>query len=83
MAYITYIIYSICLDRYYIGFTGQSIDLRLKKHNSNHKGFTGKQADWAVKHTETFATKAEAMKRERQIKAWKSRDKLESLISSE
>jgi len=35
--YIVYILCSINKDRYYIGFTGDEIQERLRKHNSNHK----------------------------------------------
>jgi putative endonuclease len=83
MIYIVYIIYSSHLDRYYIGFTGDSLVSRLNKHNSTHKGFTGKNHDWTVVYSETFATKKEAMARERQIKSWKSRRMIEKLISAE
>ena len=64
MKYLVYIIYSAQLDKFYIGFTSDEISIRLKKHNANHKGFTGKNADWIVKYTEEFTTKSEAMKRE-------------------
>ena len=62
--YIVYILYSIIKDRYYIGFTGDEMQERLRKHNSNHRGFTCKVADWRIMHTESFAQKKEAMKRE-------------------
>ncbi len=83
MRYIVYILYSVSLDRYYVGYTGDSIETRLRKHNANHKGFTSENVDWTVKHIETFPTKKEAMEREKQIKAWKSRLKIEQLISTE
>ncbi|OIQ97355.1 hypothetical protein GALL_206140 [mine drainage metagenome] len=56
---------------------------RLKKHNSNHKGFTGKFNDWKIIYTETFDKKSDAMKREKEIKNWKSRIKVEKLIGLE
>ena len=59
------------------------MDVRLKKHNANHKGFTGRNADWVVKYTEEFETKFDAMKREKEIKGWKSRLKIQKLISTE
>jgi putative endonuclease len=55
---------------------------RLRKHLSNHKGFTGSASDWEIKYTEEFATKEEAMQRERQVKNWKSRKMVEELILS-
>ncbi|MDD5572103.1 MAG: GIY-YIG nuclease family protein [Bacteroidales bacterium] len=74
-----YIIYSAVLDKYYVGYT-ENIEQRIRKHNSNHKGFTGKKYDWVLKYSETFQTKQEAIKRETQIKRWKSRIKIEELI---
>ncbi len=82
MKYLIYIIYSDSLNRFYIGYTGDEMHVRLSKHNANHKGFTGKNADWALKYAEVFMTKKEALKREKEIKAWKSRVKIEKLISS-
>jgi putative endonuclease len=54
---------------------------RLRKHNTNHKGFTGGIGDWAVVYTESFNTAIDARKRELQIKKWKSRIMIERLIS--
>lgn len=78
----TYILYSSILDKYYIGFTGDNIHIRLAQHLSNHKGFTGKSKDWKIVYTEIFNTKPEAMHREKQLKAWKNKLRLEQLINS-
>ncbi len=75
-----YIIYSISVDRYYVGVTSD-IQGRIKKHNSNHKGFTGKANDWELKYSEEFELKSKAMRRESQIKSWKSRTAIEELIN--
>jgi len=80
MAY-TYILYSESANRYYVGSTGVALSLRIKKHNTNHKGFTGGFADWTLKYHEAFDTEEQARKREREIKAWKSRKLIERLIS--
>jgi putative endonuclease len=80
--YTVYILYSAELDRYYIGFTSDSITTRLKKHLANHKGFTGKKTDWQVVYTEEYAEKKEAMTREKKIKSWKSRIMIEKIIQS-
>ncbi len=79
--YIVYILYSLISDRYYTGFTGDEILERLRRHNSNHKGFTGKVADWKIVYTETFSEKDEGIKREAEIKSWKSRKRIEQLIA--
>ncbi len=76
-----YILYSVKRDRYYIGYTGDELTVRIRKHNTNHKGFTGGAGDWELKYIEVFGDKLSAHRRELQIKGWKSRIKLESLIS--
>ncbi len=39
---ITYSLYSEILDKYYIGHTEQSMEERLRRHLSDHKGFSAK-----------------------------------------
>jgi putative endonuclease len=77
---IVYILYSKVIDRYYVGST-TNIEERLRRHNSNHKGFTGKANDWYVVHQENYDEKQEAKNREVQIKSWKSRKSIEALIN--
>ncbi|MBE0638472.1 MAG: GIY-YIG nuclease family protein [Bacteroidales bacterium] len=67
MSFHFYILYSPSLDCYYYGHT-ENIDDRLRKHNSKHKGFTGKVGDWRVVFTGIYPTKELAYARERQIK---------------
>ncbi|MFD1629509.1 GIY-YIG nuclease family protein [Pseudopedobacter beijingensis] len=76
-----YVLYSLTANRYYIGVTSD-VAGRLRRHKSNHKGFTGKSSDWQLVYTEIYEEKSEAMKRERELKSWKSRSRLEALISS-
>ena len=77
-----YILYSVLLNRFYVGYTGSSVEKRLEKHLANHKGFTGKQTDWKIMYIETYDTKVAAIKREMEIKKWKSRKMIEKLIGS-
>jgi putative endonuclease len=79
--YFLYILFSPKLNKYYIGFTTDIQD-RIRKHNSNHKGFTGGIGDWQLAYSEEFDNKTEAMKREIQIKKWKSRKLIEKLIQA-
>ena len=81
MAYTCYILYSTFRNKYYVGFTSGGLEERILKHNSNHKGFTGKTGDWQLKYKELFNTKSEAMQRELQIKKQKSRKYIEQLIA--
>ena len=78
----TYILFSTTRHKYYVGFTGDDLQERLSKHNSNHKGFTGKVGDWKIVHSELYHSKSEAYAREREIKSWKSKAKIEILIHS-
>jgi putative endonuclease len=56
---------------------------RLRKHNSDHQGYTGHVGDWKLRYSEVYNEKTEAMKREKQIKKWKSRKLIEKLIGLE
>ena len=77
-----YILHSDSLNRFYIGFTSDSPEERLRKHLANHQGFTSKATDWKIVFTESFDNKPSAMNREKQIKNWKSRKMIEKLIGS-
>jgi putative endonuclease len=74
-----YILYSQTKDRYYVG-SCEDVNKRLVKHNTNHSGFTGKTGDWIIKWVEEYTIKTDALKREKQIKLWKSRKMIENLI---
>ena len=75
-----YILHSKNLDTYYVGHTTALIEERLSRHLSNHKGYTAKAKDWHIVYSEIFNTKKEAYAREREVKKWKSRIKIEELI---
>jgi len=79
--YSVYIIYSQKIDRYYIGFSSNVQD-RLLKHNRNSKGFSNVGKPWILVYQESFENKKDAMARESQLKKWKNRERLESLIKS-
>ena len=74
-----YILFSKSKNKYYIGSTS-NLEERIKKHNSNHKGFTGNTNDWEVVYSEKFESTQEARLRESQIKKWKSRVMIEKLM---
>lgn len=79
MTFYCYILFSPKLNKYYIGHTGEVLTERIRKHNSDHAGFTGGLGDWQLKWKEAWDTKEGAYKRERQIKRWKSKKMIESL----
>ncbi|MDA6069917.1 GIY-YIG nuclease family protein [Flavobacterium sp. AC] len=74
-----YVLYSNSLNQYYIGHTSESLEERLRKHLSNHSGFTGRAKDPIVAYFEEFVTKSLAYKRELEVKKWKSKLKLKNL----
>ena len=63
-----YILYSKTLQKYYVGATSMEPESRLKKHLSNHKGFTGKAKDWRIIKQVELDTKKEALILEKKIK---------------
>ena len=75
-----YILYSRSLDRYYIGVT-ENVEVRFTKHLAKHRGYTGSATDWELKYVETFPAKRAALIREKQLKRWKNRKRIEELIS--
>ena len=82
MKFYCYILFSQERNRYYIGSSGDDFNERLRKHNSNHKGFKGAYTDWKLVYQEFFETVSEARKRELKIKSWKSRAAIEKLITT-
>ena len=78
--YFAYILYSAIRNKYYVG-SCEDIPKRIIKHNTNHSGFTGKVGDWVLKWSESHQDKTDALKLEKQIKAWKSRKMIEKLIA--
>ena len=79
MIYYFYILYSKSIDKYYYGHTS-NLSERVRKHNSQHKGFTGQVNDWELVYIEEFESKEYAYSRERQVKSWKSRIRIRKLI---
>jgi putative endonuclease len=76
-----YILYSERINKYYIGSSSNVHD-RLRKHNNASKGFTNTGRPWIIVYTEDFANKADAAAREKLLKKWKNRTRLEALFKS-
>ena len=77
-----YILHSTQLDKFYIGHTTENLQERLRKHLSTHSGFTSKAKDWVIVYYESFEDKSSAYKRELEVKNWKSKIKIQKLVSS-
>ena len=75
-----YILYSTLLDKYYIGHTEMRPEERLKRHVTNHGGFTARAKDWAIVYRREYSTKSEAFAEERRMKNLKSRVMIERMI---
>ena len=48
MPYFVYILYSKSQDKFYIGCSGDLLEERLRKHNTHHRGYTGRTNDWQL-----------------------------------
>ena len=79
MPYIVYILHSLTKDKFYICYTANLTE-RITRHNQKSKGFTGLTNDWTLVYHEEFNSQSEAIQREKQIKNWKSKIKIQELI---
>ena len=80
--YLVYILYSEQAGKFYIGHTSEEINERLRKHLSDHSGFTAHFKDWKVVYTEPFEDKSAAYQRELELKSWKSSKRIGKLVQS-
>ena len=71
------------LDQYYVGHTCEELKERLRKHLSNHSGFTARSKDWELVYSEPYPDKSSAYRREREVKSWKSKKKLKEIIEKD
>ncbi|MBI1807633.1 MAG: GIY-YIG nuclease family protein [Ignavibacteria bacterium] len=78
----TYILRSRVTQRYYIGHS-ENVLKRLHEHNSGKVRSTKAYRPWDIVYTEVSETKAEAYKREMEIKSYKGGEAFKKLIFSE
>ena len=69
--YFTYVLKSTTSDRYYIG-SAEDVNMRLLRHNRGEVLSTKRYRPWVIVYTASFETRADAVRRERQLKSWKS-----------
>jgi putative endonuclease len=81
MCFYVYILYSKIVDQYYVGHSTNLEDRFFRHLNSGSKA-TKKANDWKIVYQEEFGTKAEAYRREMEIKNKKSRRYIESVINA-
>jgi putative endonuclease len=65
--------------KYYIG-SCEDVAERLKRHNAKRVIITKSGVPWILVYKESFATRSEALKRERQIKSYKGGEAFKKLI---
>ncbi len=81
MLYHLYILRSEVSGRYYVGQTGR-LTSRLAEHNSNCSKALKNRGPWKLIYSEPYESRAEAVRRERQIKSWKDRSMIERLVGA-
>jgi putative endonuclease len=75
-----YALYSKDFQKIYIGYTSD-LGKRMLAHNElATKGWTLRFRPWSIVHTETFPTKHEALRREKQLKGAAGRQFIWGLI---
>ena len=80
--YTVYILFSIRLNRYYVGYTND-LGRRIREHNRKKGKYTDGGIPWEIVYTEEYSGKGDAMFREKAIKSKKSRKYIEELIAGE
>ena len=82
MAFFVYILKSINYERFYVGST-QDLTQRLERHNQGRSKATKPYRPWQIVYVETYQTRSEAVRRERQIKNRKSSEFINQLVQSQ
>ena len=77
--YYVYILKSLKDGSYYIGST-RDIEARLQRHNQGRSNYTKNRGPWKLVYSEQHPDRSSAMKREREIKNWKSKQCIEELL---
>jgi putative endonuclease len=70
VSYAVYILKSEVGGRFYIG-SGKDEEVRVVVHNSPKARWTKRYQPWQIVHVEKYATRAEAVRRERYLKSLK------------
>ncbi len=74
-----YILRSASSGRFYVGHT-ENLSKRLSEHNAQRTVSIRNRGPWEVAYTEEFPTRAEASRRERQVKGMKSHTWIERFV---
>ena len=74
-----YILKSAVDNSYYVGCC-EDLHKRFKQHNAGLVRSTKRSVPWQIVYTELHDTMSLARKRETEIKSWKKRKRIESLV---
>ena len=80
MKYFLYILYSLPFNRTYTGQT-DNLENRLIYHNSGKVKSTKPFRPWVLIYSESFNSRAEAMKREKWFKSKQGREKISVILA--
>ena len=76
-----YVLQSETTGKFYIG-SAIDIPSRLAEHQRGHSRCTRGRGPWELVYQERYETLAEARRRERQLKGWKSHRSIQELIDA-
>ena len=76
-----YILQSLKDGSYYVGQTN-NVSNRLERHNRRRQSATRSKVPWKLVYTEPFDTRSQAVRRELEIKSWKSRQAIKELLNN-
>ena len=76
-----YILQSLATGRFYVGSTSD-LRRRLSEHLRQHSPSTRGRGPWKLIYQEPYASLAEARRRERELKSWKSHRSIQELIQA-
>lgn len=79
--YFVYIIQSQKKGNFYIGSTS-NVAIRIQRHNDGWTKSSKSRGPWVLRYVEGFASKSEALKREKYLKNLKSHKILERIIAA-
>ena len=79
--FFVYILQSESTGRYYVGQT-KDVPARVAYHNANYLRALKNRGPWKLVHSEVFASRGEAVRREIQIKRQKDRRFVEQIVSA-
>ncbi|MGC9150928.1 MAG: GIY-YIG nuclease family protein [Microbacter sp.] len=79
--YYVYILQSGKTGHYYVGSTGHLED-RIERHNGGRSKATKNGLPWTLVFKEAYSNRGEAMRREMEIKGWKSHERISAMINT-